>query len=101
LNRRQRNKLVKRHRIPRMGSIPVTIHWADSLSPRRGKYHTALHAREGNFLFWWLEGNAACDCNRSSFFGLPERDCGYTIKLTRIRVLDSDFNVWRSLPAPE
>ena len=38
--------------------------------------------------FWFEEGNAACDCNRSLFIAqdcddtFPEMDCGSKIKMT-------------------
>ena len=29
-------------------------------------------------LFWWTDGNAGCDCNRSDFFGDRNDSCGHT-----------------------
>ncbi len=43
--------------------------------------------------FWWEEGNASCDCNRSAFFGLVNRDedewfpCGETIEVLSMEVI--------------
>ena len=47
-------------------------------------------------LFWWLEGNGSCDCNRILFSNrennLPEVDttCGDTIELVSITLIRPD-----------
>ena len=37
--------------------------------------------------FMWTEGNFACDCNRSRFFGLGDWDCGDKIQVTKLDFL--------------
>lgn len=41
---------------------------------------------KNNDWYWWTEGNGACDCNRSTAFGLSEEgfECGDTIKIFKI-----------------
>lgn len=42
---------------------------------------------DGNYCYWWEEGNGGCDCNRSLFIkqecdeSFPEMDCGEGIGL--------------------
>ena len=63
----------------------IRIEWRDTKTGQTGVFedprlpvHWDEDDREWN-LFWWSDGNAACDCNReASFLGIDsaERECG-------------------------
>lgn len=52
------------------GSVPLLIHWRETATGRTGIYEDMGYEDEPGepILFWWEEGNASCDCNRSTFF---------------------------------
>ena len=46
-------------------------------------------------MFWWEDGNGACDCNRSIFIreqfpDFPELQCGHTIDLEDYEIIEND-----------
>lgn len=41
--------------------------------------------------YMFTEGNFSCDCNRSTFMGIPHRDCGDDIVMVDFRVVLEDY----------
>lgn len=63
----------------------VRIHWR--LGDKEGVYEDppespTLWQDDSGVNYWmWEEGNYACDCNRSTFFGLDKVSCGDKIEI--------------------
>lgn len=68
---------------------------------RRFDIHTDVEEKyQDSQLFWWTEGNGACDCNRSLYLNreyhlnlgvddgddVPSMECGHTLSLLSLSV---------------
>jgi hypothetical protein len=84
----------------------LLIDWLDHRTGQTGTYRSEAWCDEDGQpnLFWWLEGNASCDCNRGIFFlgqSLDDAECGEErFTLLRIRREDTGETVWANATAP-
>lgn len=75
-----------------MADLKVQLEW--SLGSASGTYtdpddHPSAWLDDEcnpNF-FMWEDGNLACDCNRSKFFGLDPMPCGNQIQISNLRIV--------------
>ena len=82
-----------------MTPIPVEV----DLQLPDGRIFTLHRETESRYMdsepFWWLEGNASCDCNRAIFLNyeynldLDEDSCGHSIILLSLKISGNEITI--------
>lgn len=80
------------------------VYWTDNKTGASGVYTEKTGSiyenkdwNEGYSCYWWSEGNASCDCNRSIFFlgtDYGDSECGESrFAIEKIEALDQNGSV--------